>query len=259
MLRGLYTAWSGLVNEQNRMDVMTNNLANATTVGFKKEGSTSQSFDDVLTLKIKDASEGFYNAKRLGIRNPGVKIGENYVDYTQGSFRETGNTFDLALGGEGFFVIEFTNKAGETSSMFTRAGQFTLNREGYLVTQEGDYVLDTQNRRIQLDTLRDADITQDGRISQEGRVIAQIQVADFEDYNYLERYGETYFRPLEGARQIDGTAAIYSGYLEMSNVQVVSEMVNLITITRAYESNQKIIQTYDDSLEIAVTQLGRLS
>lgn len=238
---------------------MTNNLANASTVGFKKEGSTSQSFDDVLTLKIKDASVGLSNVQRTGIRNPGVKIGENYVDYTQGSFRETGNTYDLALSGDGFFAIEFTNKEGETSTMYTRAGQFTLNKEGYLVTEEGDYVLDTQNRRIQLDTLRDTDITTDGRISQEGEEIARIQVADFEDYNYLERYGETYFRPLEGARQTEGTATIHSGYLEMANVQIVSEMVNLITITRAYESNQKIIQTYDDSLEIAVSQLGRLS
>lgn len=259
MLRGLYTAWSGLVNEQNRMDVMTNNLANVSTVGFKKEGSTSQSFDDVLTVKIKDASVGLANVQRTGVRNPGVKIGENYTDYSQGSFRETGNTFDLALSGEGFFAIEFTNKSGETSTMFTRAGQFTLTKEGYLVTQEGDYVLDTQNRRIQLDTLRDADITADGRISQEGRAIAQIQVADFEDYDYLEKYGETYFRPIQGARQTEGTAAIYSGYLEMSNVQTVTEMVNLITISRAYESNQKIMQTYDESLGIAVSQLGKLS
>lgn len=259
MLRGLYTAWSGLVNEQNRMDVLTNNLANVSTVGFKKEGSTSQSFNDVLTLKIKDASVGLANVQRTGIRNPGVKIGENYTDFSQGSFRETGNTFDMALSGDGFFAVEFTNKAGETSTMFTRAGQFTLNKEGYLVTQDGDYLLDVQNKRIRLDTLKDADITVDGRISQDGRVIAQIQVADFEDYDYLEKYGETYYRPLEGARQIAGTAGIYSGYLEMSNVQTVSEMVNLITISRAYESNQKIMQTYDDSLEIAVSQLGRLS
>lgn len=259
MLRGLYTAWTGLVNEQNRMDIMTNNLANATTVGYKKEGSTSQTFDDVLTVKIKDASEGFYNTRRLGIRNPGVKIGENYVDYTQGSFRETGNTYDLALSNDGFFAIEFTNKDGETSTMYTRAGQFTLNKEGFLVTQEGDYVLDTQNRRIQLDTAKETDITTDGRISQEGEEIARIQVVDFEDYDYLRRYGETYFQPLEGARQTESRADIQSGYLEMSNVQVVSEMVNLISITRAYESNQKIVQTYDDSLEIAVTQLGRLS
>lgn len=259
MLRGLYTAWTGMVNEQNRMDVLTNNLANADTVGFKKEGSTSQTFDDVLTVKIKDASEGFYNTRRLGIRNPGVKIGENYVDYSQGSFRITDNTYDLALSGDGFFVIEFTNKAGETSMMYTRAGQFTLNKEGFLVTEEGDYVLDTQNRRIQLDTLKDASIDTDGRISQGGTVIAQIQVVDFENYDYLKRYGETYFQPLEGARQIESVAEIHSGYLEMANVQIVSEMVNLIAITRAYESNQKIIQTYDDSLEIAVTQLGRLS
>ncbi len=258
MLRGLYTAWTGLVNEQNRMDIMTNNLANASTVGYKKEGATSQSFDDVLTVKIKDASVGLANVQRSGIRNPGVKIGENYVDYSQGSFRETGNTYDMALEGDGFFAIEFTNKAGETSTMYTRAGQFTLNKDGYLVTQEGDYVLDADNKRIQLDTLKETDITVDGRISQDGKAIAQIQVADFEDYDYLEKYGETYYRPIEGAKLTEGTATVRAGYLEMANVQVVSEMVNLISITRAYESNQKIIQTYDGSLDIAVNQLGRI-
>lgn len=259
MLRGLYTAWTGMVNEQNRMDVMTNNLANVSTVGYKKEGTTSQSFDDVLTVKIKDASVGLANVQSTGIRNPGVKIGENYVDYTQGSFRDTGNTFDLALSGDGFFAIEFTNKAGETSTMYTRAGQFTLTQQGYLVTQEGDYVLDVNNRRIQLNTLKDAAITKNGVISQDGTNVAQIQVTDFENYDYLKRYGETYFQPIEGARQTEGTASIYSGYLEMANVQTVSEMVNLISISRAYEANQKLIQTYDDSLEIAVSQLGRLS
>ena len=258
MLRGLYTAWTGLVNEQNRMDVMTNNLANASTVGYKKEGSTSQSFDDVLTVKIKDASVGLANVQRSGIRNPGVKIGETYTDFSQGSFRETGNAYDIALDGEGFFAIEFTNKEGETSTMYTRAGQFTLNKDGYLVTQEGDYVLDVDNKRIKLDTLKESAITTDGQISQEGKMVARIQVADFENYDYLEKYGETYYRPLEGAKLVDGTGSVRAGYLEMANVQVVSEMVNLISITRAYESNQKIIQTYDGSLDIAVNQLGRL-
>lgn len=261
MLRGLYTAWTGLVNEQNRMDVMTNNLANVSTVGYKKEGTTSQAFKDVLTVKIKDSSVGLANVQRTGIRNPGVKIGENYTDFTQGSFRETGNTFDLALSGDGFFAIDFTNKANESSTMYTRAGQFTLNKEGYLVTQEGDYLLDVRDRRIQLDTLKDTDITTDGRISQDGVEIAQIKVVDFTDYDYLEKYGETYYRRLESPEriEIDGSATIHSGWLEMANVQVVSEMVNLISITRAYEANQKIIQTYDDSLQIAVTQLGKLS
>ena len=258
MLKGLYTAYTGMVNEQNRMDILTNNLANASTVGFKKEGSTSQSFDSILTVKIKDQSVGLQNVQKLGTNNPGVKIGENYTDFTQGSFRVTDNTYDLALAGDGFFTIEFTNKAGETSTMYTRNGQFTLNREGYLVTQDGDYVLDTQNRRIQLNTLLDSEIGSYGTITQAGRAVARIQVTDFEDYNYLEKYGETYYRPVEGAKTTQADADVKSGYLEMANVQVVSEMVNLISITRAYESNQKIIQAYDDTLETAVTQLGRI-
>ena len=258
MLKGLYTAYTGLVNEQNRMDIMTNNLANASTVGFKKEGSTSQSFDDILTVKIKDASVGVNTVQRTGINNPGVKIGENYTDYSQGSFRNTGNTYDLALSGEGFFAVEFTNKAGETSTRYTRAGQFTLNKEGYLVTQDGDYVLDTQNRRIQIDTLKDSTIDKTGRIWQNDVEVAQIGVFNFENYDYLEKYAETYYTPVEGAKFTETDAEINSGYLEMSNVSTVMEMVNLISITRAYESNQKVMQTMDSSLEIAVTQLGRL-
>lgn len=258
MLKGLYTAYTGMINEQNRMDIMTNNLANADTVGFKKEGSTSQAFNDVLAVKIKDQSVGLSAVRRIGINNPGVKIGENYTDFSQGSFRITDNTYDLALAGDGFFAIEFTNKAGETSTKYTRAGQFTLNREGYLVTEEGDYVLDTSNRRIQLDTLQDSVIRDDGSIVQNDSVVARIQVTDFENYDYLEKYGETYYEPIEGARMIASDAEIKSGYLEMANVQPVSEMVNLISITRAYESNQKIIQTYDSTLEIAVNELGKL-
>ena len=258
MVKGLYTAYTGMINEQNRMDIMTNNLANASTVGYKKEGSTSQSFDDVLTVKIKDQSVGMRNVQRIGTKNPGVKIGENYTDYSQGSFRITGNTYDLALSGEGFFAIEFTNKAGETSTKYTRAGNFTLNKDGYLVTSDGDYVLDTANRRIKLDPLKESTVLTDGTITQDGKQVAKIQIADFENYDYLTRYGETYFEPVEGAKSVASRAEIQSGYLEMANVQVVSEMVNMISITRQYESNQKILQTYDSSLEIAVKELGKV-
>lgn len=258
MLRGLYTAHTGLRNEQNRMDIMTNNLANASTVGFKKEGSTSQSFDDILAVKVKDASVGLGTVQRIGINNPGVKIGENYTDYTQGSFRSTENTYDLALSGDGFFAVEFTNKAGETSTKYTRSGDFTLNKDGYLVTNDGDYVLDVNSRRIQLNTNLDSSFQPNGTIEQNGVPVARVQITDFADYNYLEKYGETYYQPVEGASLMTSSATVRSGYLEMSNVQVVSEMVNLITITRQYESNQKVMQTYDGSLEIAVNQLGKV-
>lgn len=258
MLKGLYSVHTGLRNEQNRMDILTNNLANASTVGFKKEGATSQSFGDVLAYKIKDNSVGLNNAQRIGVNNPGVKIGENYTDYTQGSFRVTDNPYDLALSGEGFFAIEHINSAGEKSTRYTRAGSFSLDVEGYLVTKDGDYVLSKDNRPIQLNTLADAHIDETGNITQNDRVVARIQIADFEDYDYLTKAGETFYQPKEGAKLIEGSAMIRSGYLEMSNVQVVSEMVNMISVTRAYETNQKIMQTYDSSLEIAVNQLGKI-
>ncbi len=119
-------------------------------------------------------------------------------------------------------------------------------------------MLDNQSRRIRLNTLLDSKIDEDGTIYQNDTAGARIGPTDFEDYDYLEKYGETYYRPIEGARTTQANAVINSGYLEMSNVQVVSEMVNLIAITRNYESSQKIIQTYDGSLEIAATQLGRV-
>lgn len=258
MLRGLYTAHTGLRNEQNRMDILTNNLANASTVGFKKEGSTSQPFREVLAVKIKDSSVGLGTIQPIGHSRLGVKIGENYTDYSQGSFRVTDNTYDLALSGSGFFALEYTNSEGETATRYTRAGNFTLTQDGYLVNNDGMYVLDDQNRRIQLDTLTDARIDDAGRIYQNEREVAQIQVADFEDYDYLLRSGDTFFQPVEGATLMEGTAEVKSGVLEMSNMSVVSEMVNMIAVTRAYESNQKIVQTYDESLDIAVTQLGRV-
>ena len=258
MVKGLYTAYTGMINEQHRMDTLSNNLANSTTVGFKKEGSTSQSFDTVLSYKLKDTSESPNIARRIGHDDPGVKIGENYTDWDQGSFKITDNTYDLALSGDGFFTIEFTNKAGETSTKYTRDGSFTLTEDGYLVTSDGDYVMGT-NGRIQLDTLKDSSIDSQGNIYQDDTLVATIQLTDFEDYNYLEKYGENLYQPVEGATFRDADAKVYSGYLEMSNVNIVSEMVDLISITRQYESNQKIIQSIDDTLEIASTRLGRLS
>ena len=258
MLKGLYTAYTGLRNEQNRMDIMTNNLANSTTVGFKKEGSTSQSFDDILAFRLKDTSDVGVLPKRVGINNPGVKIGESYTNFDQGPFQTTGNTYDLALGGNGFFAVEFTSKSGETDTKYTRAGEFQLDNQGNIVTHEGDYLLDVNGKHITVDPLSETSIDRQGRVMQNGNVIATIQIADFKDYDYLKKYGETYWEPITGAEFQTADGQIYSGYLEASNVSSVSEMVNLITISRQYESNQKIIQTIDSTLEKAVNQIGKV-
>jgi len=259
MIKGLYTSYTGMVNEQHRLDTLANNLANADTNGYKKEGATSQAFDDLLAYKIKDVSEAGNLARKMGTINPGVKIGENYVDWSEGPFKETGNTYDLALAGEGFFAIEFTSKSGETSTKYTRDGNFAVDAAGNLVTQEGDYVLDSSGSHIKLNTALEASINRQGQILQNGKVVATVGVTQFEDLNYLEKYGENYYQPVDGATIAkNGSYQIYSGYLETSNVSVVDEMVNMIAIQRSYEANQKLIQTFDSSLEISANRIGKV-
>jgi len=259
MVKGLYTAYTGMVLQEKRMDALSNNLANANTNGYKKEGVTAQSFDAMLAYKIKDSSENYRNSKYIGRNNPGVKIGEGYTDFSQGPMKETGNTYDMALTDKGFFAVEFLSKSGESSVKYTRDGNFTLTNEGYLVTRDGDFVLDKDGKHIQVDTLTtDTVINTSGQIIQNGKVVATIGIHDFEDYNYLKRYGENFFEPVDGAVLKESEAGIYAGFLETSNISVVSEMVDMIALSRAYESNQKVITTIDGTLEIAANQIGKL-
>ena len=203
MVKGLYTAYTGMRHQQNRMDILSNNMANSDTVGFKKEGATNQAFKDVLAYRIKDATDGWRGAP-VGTMNLGVKIGESYTDYSQGAFHATDNTFDLALGGDGFFAIEYTNKAGQTSTKYTRDGSFTLDVDGDLVTKDGDFVLDTNGKHIRIDPMKQTNIDQQGNITQGGAILAKIRVVDFEDYNYLEHFGENLYQPVEGKPIIKG-------------------------------------------------------
>ena len=109
MVRGLYTAWTGLRNEEKRMDVVTNNMANADTTGYKKVDVTSQSFDRQLAVKIDDPTIGPNIKQGIGGVNLGVKIGETYYDMSQGNFRQTEDQYNLALSGSGFFTISTTD------------------------------------------------------------------------------------------------------------------------------------------------------
>ncbi len=258
MIKGLYTAYTGMINEQNRMDTLANNLANVDTTGFKKEGATSQAFGDILKFEIKDKSE-YYLTKRMGVTNPGVRIGENYTDWSEGALHETDNTFDLALSDMGFFKIEFTDKEGNTSIKYTRDGSFTLNQKGELVTKDGDFVLSSTNAHIVLDPNDWASVNAMGQIYQNDALVATIGTTDFADYNYLEHYGENLWQTVPGATEQPANTKILSGYLEQSNVNTVEEMVNMIAIQRQYESNQRVITTLDGTLQIAANDLGKLS
>ncbi len=258
MVRGLYTAYTGMVNQQKRLDTITNNLANASTVAYKREGATSRAFNDMLTVKVNDLTTPLITQK-IGNMSLGVKIGENYTDYSQGAFKQTENTYDLALEGNGFFAISFTNKAGVESTKYTRDGEFTIDVDGTLRTKDGDYVLNDAGGYITIPTnATQVAITAMGEIYADQQYIDTIQVVDFENYDYLKKYGENMFDTVEGAVQIDSVAIMHQGYLETSNINAVSEMVDMITITRAYESNQKALQAADDMLSKAVNEVGKL-
>ncbi len=318
MVKGLYTAYTGMINEQHRMDVLTNNLANANTNGYKKEGATSQSFSDQLALKIKDYTDAPFTARGLGIINPGVKIGEGYVDWSEGPMKETHNTFDLAIGGSGFFGVEYNMKAAdeeegeedeegttvandswyyrnlkklqndrqiaaykagklsldearenglEQQILYTRDGNFTLNAEGVLVTQDGDFVLSQDGAHIELNPNLPVEINTNGQIIQNGAVVATVGVFDFEKVTYadgrttyetLQHYGENGYVPTDDAAEAEATGRVYAGFLEQSNVSVVDEMVQMIAVQRNYDTNQRMITTIDESLNIAANQLGKL-
>ncbi len=266
MVKGLYTAYTGMIDEQNRLDILSNNLANADTTAYKKEGTTNHSFADTLAIKIKDTSD--YNLpKKLGTISLGVHIGENYTDYSQGNFTVTDNKYDVALNGEGFFAVSYTNKSNETSVKYTRDGAFTVNTDGYLVTKDGDYVLNQngastgnadQANYIKLDPNTDFKIDEFGNITQNDQTVAKLGVVDVADYNYIEKFGENLYDLADGAQVTDSDAKVVQGSLETSNVNVVSEMVDMIAITRAYESNQKVIQTIDGTLQKAANQVGKV-
>ncbi len=257
MVRGLYTAYTGMKNEQNRLDIISNNLANSATAGYKKESVSNQAFKDVLAIKVRDGSDAYID-RNIGTMNLGVKIGEVYTDYGQGSVRQTGGTYDMALSGNGFFKLRYVDKQGNESFKYTRDGSFTITNGGYLTDANGNRV---QGRGGDIVIPTDATtiaISKSGVITADGTTIDTLDLTDFEDYDYLKKFGDNMYETVEGATEKDSTATVEQGYVEQSNVNVVSEMVNMIAITRAYESNSKVLKTMDSMLDKAVNSVGRL-
>lgn len=266
MVKGLYTAHTGMVNEMKRLDILANNLANADTTAYKKEGTTSRTFADEMSLRIKDSSN-MGIPKKLGDITYGVHLGQVYTDYSTGNFKVTDNTTDFAIEGNGFFAVAFTDKQGNTSVKYTRDGAFTVNKEGYLVTKDGDYVLNatgamngdpSQNNYIRLDPNAAITVNKLGYVMQNNQIVGTIGMVDVDNYDYLEKYGENLYNLLSGGNRIATDANIEQGTLETSNVNVVNEMVNMITIQRAYEAGQKVITSIDGTLDRAVNNVGKV-
>ena len=256
-----------MIEEQRRLDVLSNNLANSNTTGYKKEGTTNAAFDRQLALRIRDSGDlGF--SRGLGDIQQGVKVGETYTDWSQGSFHITDEKSNLAIGGDGFFAIAYTDKQGNTSVKYTRDGEFTVDSQGYFRTANGDYLLDmngatsgqiSEANYVRVDPLQTYTVDELGNIWQNNTIVDTVGVGDVNDTDYLSKYGENLYDLVNGGTVTRGTNfQIEQGTLETSNVNVVDEMVSMITIQRAYEAGQKVIQAEDETLEMATSQVGKV-
>ncbi len=257
MKRGLYTASTGMTTQMQRMDVISNNLANVNTTGFKRDDASIRSFDDVLLERINDPSDNSYFNDQVGAIGFGVTIDQVTTDFTTGSHLVTESPLDFAIEGDGFFVVEVTQKDGTTDQFYTRNGSFNLSLEGYLVTSD-NYLVQGENGPINLSEYGTIPgVSSTGEIIVNGEVIDQIQFVAFEDNTTLRKINDDYYGTTDESVLTTPTGSIRQGYIESSNVNSVQEMVELISISRNYESNQKVIQTQDTIMSKVANDIGK--
>lgn len=253
MIRALFSAGSGMSAQQTNVDNIAHNLANANTVGFKMRRAQ---FQDLLyqTMVQPGAAAGAQTTVPSGLQiGLGARTFANEIIFTQGSFMQTSNPLDLVIEGRGFFQVRRPN--GEIA--FTRSGQFQMNRDGIMVTSEGDPL----EPQITIPPeAQGISIAQDGTVSfmQAGQAAAQIagqiQLASFVNPAGLNNIGRNLYLPTDASGEPvignpggqEGIGSLMQGYIEQSNVSVVEEFINLIMSQRAYEANSKVVRAADE-------------
>lgn len=292
MIRGLYNAASGMIAQERRHDTVTQNIANINTNGYKQVNSVQRTFPEMLISMIGGNAQN--PNRQVGRMSTGVFAEESISMHLQGALRETGKTTDLALvtslellnpatgenypfdasgkyvnengdvvyRPEGFFTVQNAN--GDV--LYTRDGSFRVSPEGNLITSGGYQVLDNNNNPIVLTgPVSNLKVNEQGQIvDADGNVDATIGISVVQQPHQLIREGEGVFR----LRDQNGSevrwlaaqdnAVIRQGYIEASNVDPAQAMVDLMAALRAYETNQKVVQFYDKSLEKAVNEIGRV-
>lgn len=246
MLRGLYIAATGMLNEERRLDVVANNMANADTTGFKRTVPVSASS---FSLALRRVGDGLA-APAIGRLGVGAAVMQAAPVMTQGGLRPTGRSLDLALVGDGFFAVE--TPAGVR---YTRDGAFSLDRDGYLVTADGRRVLGTAGPiRVGGGQVT---VTEQGDVLVDGRTAGRLRVVAFPAGTELAREGNNRFRAPQGVSEQPSSATVRSGYLELSNVQPVREMVEMIAVMRSYEASQRAVRAHDETLGLAVNEIAK--
>lgn len=279
MFRGFYTAASGMIAQQRRTEMLTNNMANVNTPGFKAEQSSIRSFPEMFMSSVQKnhiPTEKGLNLKGLMPHGPistGVYMQETLPSFMQGQLQQTELMTDIALVDLNLPVNEETGATstilyrlddGNGGEVYTRNGNFTIDQDGYLTNPSGLYVLGSNGQRIQIQN-EEFHVTETGVILEDGAEVATISIAFADNPARLIKQGEGLFVTEDGenlveANTVQGIAyGMQQGFIERSNVDAGRTMTEMLTAYRAFEANQKVLQAYDRSMEKAVTEIGRLS
>lgn len=260
MIRGLYSAASGLITSEAKQNVIMNNIANANTSGYKSENISIKSFDQVM-ISNRDKMQGNRNViNNIGYLSNGSEIDERNTNFSQGLVKETGIKTDFAIEGEGFFVVQ-RNEVGGTKNYYTRDGHFNIDGNGYLVTVNGDRVLGYNNNG-QLEPVYvgsgNISCSKEGVISVDGARRSQIAVADFtkkdDKYDNLNKVSDNLY---EGENPILATNySVKQSSLEAANVDIIKEMSDMMAVMRNFESDTKVLKALDETLGKAVNEIG---
>ncbi|MBL7202874.1 MAG: flagellar basal-body rod protein FlgF [Desulfobacteraceae bacterium] len=244
LTQAMYAASVGAFNNQQRLDVLANNLANINTPGFKQ---------DRLVFRVPVEKEGDSHTDYL--RGPSSPMpSEARTDFSQGILRHTDNALDLALDGNGFFCIK--TPAG---THYTRNGSFAINEDGVLATKEGHPVVG-KGGEIKING-SNVHVDEGGNVSVDGSEVGTLKVVTVSQPDFLKKMGNTLFA-LGGSGVAEEKAEgfkVMQGYLETSNVNGIRVMTEMIDISRSYESYQKVIQFLNDATKKSINEVGRLA
>lgn len=250
-MRGLYLSEGTMLVQQAQLQVISNNMANIRSTGYRRERGVETSFAEWLVHELSpDPQPGASGRLRpLGTMAHNVATQETVTAFTQGPLEGTGRNLDFALVGNGFFQVE-----GEEGTLYTRNGRFALDAEGNLVTEAEGYQVIGEGGPIQLES-EDFTVTPDGAIYDQNGQVGQLAIAVFEEGAQLERFGYNYFITEDGEGGEEDFEVV-SGFLEGSNVSMAREMTAMMQVRRTYEAAQKIMITYDQILDKAANELG---
>lgn len=280
MVRGIFTSAAGMNAAQSRLDIISNNIANVDKTGYKKDIAVMKAFPDIQIRRGSDDGLvsfplGSYDKMPfVGKLGTGVELNESYTIFKQGNLKETNNSFDVALDGKGFIAIET-----EKGERYTRNGSFTIDKDGFVVTKDGLKVLSEtgyiQVKKNNFIIDKEGNIYQNREYAGNPDRLVQMEENEWNDIEQIGRLKIVRF-PREREVRREGNSMYYAneftgepyiaedperpkilqGFIEASNVNPVIEMVEMIEVQRAYEANQKSIQSHDQVLGKIINEAG---